>query len=493
MQPGFADPMAQARPGRDAGRVLRVLALIAVAIGLAAHHRGRLRAVLLQHSPPRDRGQRLAAAGQALPADLRCAARAGRLLRARAPRRRPGQPGVQLAVPARAARRSRGRRRGACRRRPGAPPAGRDPGRGHPVGTRPDRLRPAARAAALRQAQAPRPAVRRGRARGRSGGGTRRARGDRQHDRTAGSWEPARLRSFPASPGRQRRPDPERHGDRPAVGTAVSSPAAPPVRQRRPVRHRPVRHRPVRRPPGQAPPGPVAQPAHAAVRQADLQLKARVPRQPAGQQPQASPAEARHAPFMPPVGPRPTPEAPAGSRPGWSQPGRCPRGGWGRCGGCGRCGGRSRCGRSRCGGRGRSRSGRGRSGRSGRGRGRGYASGYSRGHSSPGGRNCGRRPGHSARCLRQRAADEPASARGVAGEHRHGRREPGAGARGRGQRKPAGRSQSIRAGREHRPAEPGPRRPGSDHIDHGSDRRPAATAARPTTWHRPTRPSRRPA
>ncbi len=36
MQPGFADPVPQVGPGRDAGRVLRVLALIAVAIGLAA-------------------------------------------------------------------------------------------------------------------------------------------------------------------------------------------------------------------------------------------------------------------------------------------------------------------------------------------------------------------------------------------------------------------------------------------------------------------------
>ena len=54
-----------------------------------------------------------------------------------------------------------------------------------------------------------------------------------------------------------------------------------------------------------------AKPARAAVRQADLQLRARVPRQPAGQQAQASPVTAPHAPFMPPVKPRPAAEAPA--------------------------------------------------------------------------------------------------------------------------------------------------------------------------------------
>ena len=64
--------------------------------------------------------------------------------------------------------------------------------------------------------------------------------------------------------------------------------------------------------PQPAAPVEAAQPARAAVRQADLQLRARVPRQPAGQQAQASPVTARHAPFMPPVGPPPTAEAPAG-------------------------------------------------------------------------------------------------------------------------------------------------------------------------------------
>jgi uncharacterized protein DUF2637 len=78
-----------------------------------------------------------------------------------------------------------------------------------------------------------------------------------------------------------------------------------------PVEAAPVEAAPVEATPVEAAPVKPAPAAHAPVRQADLQLKARVPRQPPGQQAQASPVTARHAPFMPPVGPPPTAEAPA--------------------------------------------------------------------------------------------------------------------------------------------------------------------------------------
>ena len=102
------------------------------------------------------------------------------------------------------------------------------------------------------------------------------------------------------------------------TGGSPETPAAPqpggPV-PGGPVPGGPVPGGPV--PGGPVPGGPVpaAQPAHAVARQADLQLKARVPRQPAGQQTQASPGAARHAPFMPPVGPLPAADARPGETP----------------------------------------------------------------------------------------------------------------------------------------------------------------------------------
>ncbi len=128
----------------------------------------------------------------------------------------------------------------------------------------------------------------------------------------------------PAAPG------PGRPGVLPAVthtGGSAEVPTAPqpaiPV-EAAPVEATPARAAPAGATPAEAPPAEAAPlgaalikpaPPHAPVRQADLQLKARVPRQPAGQQAQASPVTARHAPFMPPVGPLPTAEAPADAGP----------------------------------------------------------------------------------------------------------------------------------------------------------------------------------
>ncbi len=335
MQPGFADRMPQARPGRDAGRVLRVLALIAVAIGLAAitaaacvlsyssiHHLATAASVSprLARLYPLIFDALLVLAGCSVLA-LRGAGLVSRVyswlcllvllgalagggaVRAAAVKVPHRLAGILAAVIPWALvligfglllallRYARIRRLG---QQPAEPErqAGQDaePGELVVIGSETAPPERAAGPAAIVPGFTRTPAT--------PGPGVRPA-----LTRTAGSPEtptaphpttPVQAAPAPVAPA-QVAPAP--------VAPAPVAPAEVPPAQAPPVEVAPL----------EAPPVQAAQPEHAAVRQADLQLKARVPRQPAGQQAQASPAEARHAPFMPPVGPRPAAEAPAGS------------------------------------------------------------------------------------------------------------------------------------------------------------------------------------
>jgi hypothetical protein len=305
MQPGFADPMPQARPGRDAGRVLRVLALIAVAIGLAAitaaacvlsyssiHYLATVASVSprLARLYPLIFDALLVLAGCSVLAlrgaglisrvyswlcllVLLAALAGGGAVRAagvKVPHRLAGILaavipwalvligfGLLLALLRYARIRRLGQQPAKAEREAGQ--------EGEP-----------AELVVIGSTTAP-------------------------PDRDAG---PAAI--VPGFTGTPAAPGP---AGRPAVTTPVQ---AAPVQAASPA---PAEAAPVQA----ASPAPAevaavqaAQPTHAAVRQADLQLKARVPRQPAAQQAPASPAEARPAPFMPPVGPRPAPEALAG-------------------------------------------------------------------------------------------------------------------------------------------------------------------------------------
>jgi hypothetical protein len=128
-----------------------------------------------------------------------------------------------------------------------------------------------------------------------------------------------RLAQLAGEPGLGHAADPAAPGELVVIESTTATPrrAAGPAalvpgltRAPAPVEPAPVEPAPVDAAPGHAAAGQAAELAHAAIRQADLQLRARVPRQSAGQA-HASPVTARHAPFMPPVGPLPASEAPA--------------------------------------------------------------------------------------------------------------------------------------------------------------------------------------
>ena len=323
MQPGVADRMPEARSGRDAGRVLRLLALIAVAIGLAAitaaacvlsyssiHHLATLASVSprLARLYPLIFDALLVLAGCSVLAlrgaglvsrvyswlcllALLGALAGGGAVRAAAIKVPHRLAGILAAVIPWALvligfglllallRYARIRRLGQLLAEPELEP-------GH--GAEPAEL------VVMKKTTAP-------------------------QDRIAGPA--AIVPGFARTPAA---PMPGPPGVLPAVTRTGGSPEAPTAPQ--PVAHfptTPIQEAPVQAPlvqaapgqpaPGQPAPVETARPAHAAVRQADLQLKARVPRQPAGQQAQASPVTARHAPFMPSVGLRPADEtAPPG-------------------------------------------------------------------------------------------------------------------------------------------------------------------------------------